>query len=167
MPGFTANGLGSGPRNDPRAYYKYTWEIEDIFWTLPRTVLIYAKECTLPSWDFEKDEVMGASLKYKFAKSISFNDVKITWYDVYGIADIIKRWRGYVWTPADGLLDPNNYKSRSHLKNFTYDMVKYTRWTLFNSWPQSVKSGDLTYTDSDIKLVEVTVAYDWAEESEP
>ena len=39
-------------------------------------------------------------------------------------------------------------------------------WFLYNSWPSQIRSGELTYTNSDIKIVEVTVAYDWASGSQ-
>jgi len=168
MPGFIVSGLGAGVDNTPLAYYKYTWTIDNVFGTMPGTtpVIVYAKEASLPSWDFEKDEVMGGSLKYKFAKSVIFNDVKISWYDTYGLASVIKKWRELVWSPATGLQNPDAYKTRSQLRALTYDILQQTAWLLYNSWPQSVKTGDLTYTDSDVKLVEVTVAYDWACETE-
>ena len=37
-------------------------------------------------------------------------------------------------------------------------------YRLINSWPSVIKYGELTYTTSDIKKVEVTLTYDWAEE---
>jgi hypothetical protein len=165
MPGFVVSGLGVGVSSTPLVYYKYLWSIDNLFGAAAPT-LIYSKEATFPSWDFERDEIMGGSLKYKFAKSIIFNDVKVSWYDTWGFSTIIRDWRAAVWTPREGLQNPDDYKTRSSLSNLTHDLAKATHWTLYNSWPQSVKTGDLTYTDSDVKLVEVTVAYDWADETE-
>lgn len=164
MPGFRVNNLGKDANANPIPYYKYTWEIDNLFGDVMDGALIYLKEASTPSWSIDKEEVMGASLKYKFAKSIVFEDVKVSWYDTDGLADTIKSWRQRVWTPQDGFKNPSEYKRNSIIRPLTFDLSGNVAWTLYNSWPQSVKTGDLTYTDSDVKLVEVTVCYDWAEE---
>jgi len=33
---------------------------------------------------------------------------------------------------------------------------------LVGSWPSVIRHGDLTYTSSDVKIVEVTLTYDFA-----
>lgn len=172
MPGFMVNGLGKGAPATVNPYYKYTWDIQQFYGDgigqappAERLPLIYLKESSLPSWDFDKEEVQGASLIYKFAKSIKWNDVKVTWYDTVGLADIIRKWRRNIWTANDGMTDPDVYKKLSIIRSLTYSWESPVVWTLYNSWPGSVKVGDLTYTDSDVKVVEVTLVYDWAEEA--
>lgn len=175
MPGFTINGFGAGaPANDIRPHYKYTWDIPSLFEsgvttrvTAGRRPLIYAIDAGTPSWDFDKDEVQGSSLKYKYAKAVIWNDIKITWYDTTGLAEIIRDWRRMVWTPETGLKLPNEYKKESILRSLTFDWEDPVIWTLKNSWPQAVKTGDLSYTTSEVKIVDVTVAYDWAVETPP
>lgn len=176
MPGFRVGNLGDGPTNKPKAYYKYTWDISSIFEDQlngvaqnqgfrAATGIIYAKEASLPSWEFDREEVVGSSLRYKFAKSVSFNDIRIAWYDTAGFETVVRMWRRRVWTPERGLSNPSDYKKETRIDSYTYDLVKKNQWLLMNSWPQRISAGDLTYTDSDVKVVEVTVAYDWAEDS--
>lgn len=165
------NGFGAGVPATVQPYYKYTWEIQQIYGDsvgsnppAERLPLVYLKEAGLPSWDFDKEEVQGASLVYKFAKGIKWNDIKFTWYDTVGLADHIRAWRRTVWTADAGLADPDVYKRTSIIRSLTFDWNSPVIWTCYNSWPGNVKVGDLTYTDSDVKLVEVTLVYDWAEE---
>ena len=40
------------------------------------------------------------------------------------------------------------------------------KWVLEGSWPQTIRDGDLSYTRSEVKIVEVVVVYDWAETDE-
>lgn len=164
MPGFKVSGLGEPADSRIIPYYKYTWEIDKLFDDVVDGPLIYLKEASTPSWTIEKEEVMGASLKYKFAKSIAFDDIKVSWYDTDGLAEIIRGWRRRVWTPEEGFKNPAEYKRLSVIRPMTYDLTGDVVWTLHNSWPQAVRCGDLTYSDSDVKLVEVTISYDWAEE---
>ncbi len=59
----------------------------------------------------------------------------------------------------------NDYKKRSLLKYFLPTGKKINTWTLINSWPSQIRNGDITYAGSNVKLIEVTVTYDWAEEN--
>ncbi len=168
MPGFIVNGLGTGAPASVKPYYKYTWEVTNFYGDGIQTgdPLIYLIEAGTPSWDFDKEEVMGASVSYKFAKSIKWNDIKFTWYDTVGLHVKVKKWRQSIWRPDQGLQNPDDYKKLSTLKSLTFAWENPVVWTMFNSWPVSVKAGDLTYTESAIKQVEVTLSYDWAEEND-
>jgi hypothetical protein len=170
VPGFVVQGLGEGASAEPLLYYKYTWEINNLFEEEVKlnstSGLIYARDATTPSFSFEKGEVQGASMKYKFAKGITWEDVKLSWYDTDGLWKTLKKWRDRIWAAKTGLGFPNEYKKRSSLTSFIYDESFGMRWRLINSWPVSVKTGELTYTDSDIKVVDVAISYDWAEEEE-
>jgi hypothetical protein len=154
--------------------------------------LVYAKDATLPTFTAGVEEVESASLVYKYAKAPKWEDVRLTWYDipVNGISacDLIKNWRRRVWTPEGGVGEAvtvpaprpsapdsavprprysrnDGYKRDSRIAQFTAeDEPEEVRvWTLYGSWPQQIREGDLTYTDSEVKIVEVVLAYDWAE----
>lgn len=170
MPGFIVNEIGEGAKADSiRPYYSFTWQISNLFEDRTpidnQSPLIYVREATLPSWDFDKEKVMGASLEYKFAKSIVWNDIKIIWYDTDGLAEIMQIWRSTIWAPHIGLALANDYKKESTLQSFDFSFENPVSWKLINSWPGNVKVGDLTYVNSDVKMVEVTLVYDWAEET--
>lgn len=184
MPGFRIAGLGGTPDFPvvsgigTEYYYKYSWVIESLFVNQDRPARISAadpeihlKDATLPTFTVNKETVMGGSLEYKFAKSVSYDDVKVTWYDTVGMLDVMREWRDLVWNPQDGLSAGRQYKHRSTITHF----LPHTSTSgalasngtrqhiLINSWPSIIRHGELTYTDSDVKLVEVTITYDWAE----
>lgn len=167
MPGFTINGYGDGASPNVKPYYKYTWELLQVVGTTigPQSSLplIYVKEASLPKWTIGKEEVQGASIKYKFAKDISWEDIKIVWYDTVGLQEVMEDWRSLVWTPESGMGVAGKYKNDSKLRSFTFDFANPREWILRNSWPSAVSSTTLTYAESDISVVDVTITYDWAE----
>lgn len=180
MPGFRANdpdvgliggrGTGTSPSAKARYVYSYTWEIENLFEEgLGEGALIHLKEMTLPSFVVTKEVYTAASVDYKYAKSINWEDIKVTWYDTLRLVLAISEWRKRVWTPEGGLARSNDYKKRSTIKTLDpySDSGDAAVWTLYNSWPSTIRYGDLTYTNSDIKIVEVSITYDWALEDRP
>jgi len=36
-------------------------------------------------------------------------------------------------------------------------------WALWNAWVKSAKYGDLDYSNDELRTVELTIRYDWAE----
>ena len=183
MPGFVISTFGGTSGGTPvtekhnasgRAnfYYNYTWEVDNLLGYRPSMVssfrpIIYLKDATLPTFTANQDSIVGGSLEYKWAKSVIWDDVKFTWYDSVGLINIMRRWRQSIWDSVKGLQVGHDYKKRSILRNYlpTWENYKSVPWVLINSWPKIIRHGDLTYTQSDVKLVEVTVSYDWAEEN--
>jgi hypothetical protein len=176
MPGFIVTTdrapmggqIGDGRMHARREYYyNYMWEIQHLFEQRSfssEDSLISLKDATLPTFTVNKESYNGASLEYKFAKNVTWDDIKVTWYDSRGLLKHLQKWRQMVWTPELGIRPPNLYKKESILHHFLPTGDALNSWTLINSWPSQIRHGDLTYTSSDIKIVEVTVTYDWAEE---
>jgi len=176
MPGFVVPGPNGAIGGNPTAvpgrtefFYSYTWEVFDLFEEVSfrDSSIVLLKDATLPTFTAVTDSYVGSSLEYKWAKGVVWEDVKFVWYDSVGLIDHMQRWRSTVWTPEDGLQMANDYKKISLLNVHlpTWDDDKAVNWKLNNSWPKMIKHGELTYTQSNVKLVEVTVAYDWAEET--
>jgi hypothetical protein len=175
MPGFAVDGNFGGNVGTRRTrdvggstqeyLYTYTWEIFELFGTDER-LLVNAKDATTPTFSVGIETQQGASLEYKFAKSVSYDDVKVSFYDAVGMIRIFKAWRERVWTAEDGLKVADRYKRNSRLDVYppTWDIADGVSWKLTGSWPSVIRHGELTYTSSDVKLVEITVTYDWAEE---
>lgn len=176
MPGFNVSGVGDAKGNSSvTTYYTYTWQVEQIFDDRgTEAALIYLKDATFPSIKIKTEEATGTALVYKFASEVSWEDCRVVWYDVVGLASFVKKWRESVWTPTEGLKTASAYKKQSILTKLTGGGIGgdgigggiqgYVKWTLHNSWPSSIKEGDLTYTSSEIKVVEVSLTYDWADE---
>ncbi len=173
MPGFIVQGAGGGHRaaqTSRREYYhNYFWEIVNLFegpgWNNPNSPLIGLKDCSMPTFTVNKETYQGASLEYKFAKSVTWEDIKVSWYDSVGLLEIMREWRSSIWTPECGLSEANQYKRQSILSYYLPTGQSANFWTLINSWPSQIRHGDLTYTSSDVKLIEATITYDWAVEN--
>lgn len=178
MPGFKINGIGGDgnyAKGTERYYYTYSWEILGLFGTGADrdSGIINAKDMSLPTISISKESVQGSVLEYKYAKSVVWEDIRITWYDTVGFIDTIMKWRKSVWRPDIGLQPASVYKRDSLVSYYPPDRedpddfgapTGTVTYKLVNSWPSIIKHGDLTYTSSDAKIVEVTLTYDWAEE---
>lgn len=166
MPGFMINSVGGeASGDDVLAYYTYTWEIMKILTADGAAPpLVYLKDMSLPTFSINQERVKGASLNYKYAGDVTWEDVKITWYDTKGMLNFVVSWRQTVWTPDGGLASPSDYKTKSVIATSLPDGASVNKFELINSWPSSIRYGDLTYTQSDVKIVDVTITYDWAVE---
>ena len=156
MPGFIVNGQGgvgiaNGAPDNAEYYYTYTWEIENFYESYANANIgvIHCKTMTLPTFNVAQETVMGASLEYKFAKSVNWADVKVAWYDTSGFLDTMKKWRKTVWSPKQGFAAVNTYKRESRFRTFLPDGEEAQTFRLINSWPSVIKYGDLTYTNPD------------------
>jgi hypothetical protein len=175
MPGFQVDGINwSAKLGDTEAkanadfIYNYTWEINTLFEVdTPNTALVYAKDVSLPTITFEKEQYIGSSLQYKFASAAIYDDIRITFYDTKGLTVYLRKWRATVYSNFTGLRPADEYKKMSEIKCYYPKGGKLAQThTLYGSWPSVIKYGDLTYTSSDVKFVDVTVTYDWAVSTE-
>jgi len=173
MPGFLVGPIGGHSRPSSgrvEYYYTYFWELLNIFvdqngQSNSESPLIQLQRATTPTFTVNKEQYLGSSLEYKFAKSVTWDDIQLTWYDSVGLLDIVRKWRKSVWTEDRGLSPASTYKKNTTLRSYLPTGKSGVIWLLYNSWPSVIKHGELTYVNSDIKLVEVTVTYDWAEDS--
>jgi len=185
MPGFsisTPSGgvIGVGPTSDAKPFFNYTWEIYQLFDLVVDTnsVLAYARDCTLPVFSAIQDTVDGSSLIYKYADKVSWEDIRISFYDIpqSGIVliDLMREWRRRIWTPELGIGQAvendgglrAGYKKESIITVLNCDETQKRYWILSGSWPKVIKSSELTYTETKVSVVEVTVTYDWADNVE-
>jgi len=171
MPGFSISGIGGFSRTaNPTANYftKFYWELGTIFDTEVQagSTLVSLKTCTLPTFKVEVETISGAAHKYKHAKSIDWEPVKLSWYDTAGFLPKVKAWRESIWTTSTGLDFPDNYKKTTKIIVMTPDNYAAQMWVLYQSWPATISHGDLSYTDSEIKMVDVDIVYDWADETD-
>jgi hypothetical protein len=173
MPGFAVpvdtgviGSHGIKVNAEARYYYNYTWQIFSLFgWGFNDTALVHLKDTTLPTFTANQDSYISSSLEYKWAKSVTWDDIKVSWYDSDGLSRIMREWRASVWSDQDGLQVASTYKKRSQLDVYVPTGQSVVTWCLIGSWPKVIRHGELTYTSSNIKLVEVTVTYDWATDS--
>lgn len=167
MPGFAITGTeGRGPSNTQETFRTHRWRVQKLGPIRAESdpALFLAKELQLPNFSVDQDTVTGASLVYKYAKNINFEDVTISFYDTEDIISELKGWRDTIWTPEEGLRESGSYKDTSIFLLLDGSGETLRTFTLINSWPKKISHGPLSYTSSDIKYVQVTLAYDWATE---
>lgn len=167
MPGFRVQDLGEDVLSTAEYYYTYTWTIAKAIGesaSSSASPLIHLKEASTPTFTVNKENYVGSSLEYKYAKSVTWDDIKVSWYDTIGMLAIIKKWRASVWSQEEGLRTAREYKKETMLDCFLPTGLRRVGWVLYGSWPSQIRSGDLTYTNSDVKNIEVTITYDWANE---
>jgi hypothetical protein len=171
MPGFIIRNLGGGRESQTtkKEYFtNYNWIIPNLFESTQsnRDNIISLKDATLPSFTVNKKSAI-TQIEYKFADSITFDDVSVTWYDADGLHVEIMKWKDSVWKPdAFGVRQASEYKKLSVISVYqSFNGGKLINHNLYNSWPSGIKHSDLTYTSSEIKLVTVTITYDWSDTS--
>lgn len=177
MAGFHPN---SGPQFSRRAdknvelYPSYTWDISELF-VGPRSSNIYQrlgrlvllKDCKLPSVTFTKEKAKGASIEYNYAKEATYNDVKVVFWDTFGLFDLMSVWEQSVWSPETGLRTADVYKKDTIITKYLEDTddsgtVKGAiDYKLVGSWPSSIDEGQLSYDDDSIRVVTMTITYDY------
>jgi len=166
MPGFKIGSFVSASTpSSIEPIYTYMWEAP-IFPDPTGAVLL--KECDPPSFSVDTETVQGGSLQYKYAKSVSWKDVKLTFYDTMGLKDhVLKAKRNVVWNPETGLglaysANQAGYKFNCDIKLLGIDNSSAGGWQLQGAWVKDISWAKLTYTNSDIHTVTVTLSYDWA-----
>jgi len=116
-------------------------------------------ELTLPTRAFEQLEVMGLSQKYKFAKSVTFDDVVVTFYDLYGLQKLVEDSMDKIWNLNEGL--QTEYKDRAIFVLLDGEGIPAAKFTMENAWPKKQTHSQLSMSSNDFKLLTVTFAYDW------
>jgi len=163
MPGFKINGEGEAPINTSEYLWQHRWLIENLGYHVDQDGAFVAKEVALPDLRMERQEILGGLVWYKFAKAVKFDDATITFYDDSKVSNKIDEWRKEIYTEDDGILQHTQYKQDSSILLLDGEGNTVKRIVLKNSWPANISQGRLTYTESDLKVVIVTLAFDWAE----
>lgn len=166
MPGFIVGGGGGpGPPNGIETLRNHRWAIDN-FGPLSGNDAIVARDLQLPDLKIERQEILGGLLWYKYAKAVKWDDAVVVFYDDGKISAAVQKWISQVYSNATGIGSHNpssGYKSRCKFNLLAGDGSTKSSITLFNAWPVSKSEGKLSYTDSQLKLLTVTLAFDWAE----
>jgi len=160
MPGFAIQG-GAGPSNVQETLRSNRWVVQQLGPITDTFSLKLAKDLQLPNFNVTQETHTGGSLVYKYAKEINYQDVTISFYDFQGFINTLDEWRKMIWTPEDGLKDAGTYKAESKFQLLKGDGEVVHTYVLKNSWPKKIGHGQLSYSSSEIKYVQVILAYDW------
>lgn len=166
MPGFIVGGSGGpGPANTVETLREHRWLISEFGPISPNSLLI-AKEVTLPTGDIEEQQILGGLIWYKFAKAVKWDDATVVFYDDANIEPEIEKWKKLVYDNSSGIGKHNpssGYKKKCTFQLLGGDGSVLQQVVLNNAWPKRIAHGKLSYTSSEIKMITVTMAFDWAE----
>lgn len=168
MPGFAIGGGGDGPPNTQETLRVHRWLITQLGPITSREQLRVAREITLPNLSIDKQEVLGGMLYYKYAKAVKWEDVMVTLYDTGQTLLELETWKDLVYTNSSGIQNHNpnsGYKKEAVFELMDGQGSAVNTIRLKNAWPIKIVQGRLTYTSSDIKIIQVVLSYDWAETS--
>ncbi len=166
MPGFN---IGSGNVGDPspnaEVHRAHRWRIESLGELQDSSNnFLYAKTLQLPNFSVDEETHIGASVKYKFAKVINWEDVTVTFYDVIGLYEQLFGWQNLVFTPNEGIKSADIYKKESRfVQTDGKGDQAGPRYILKNSWPKTISHSPLSYESSEIKLITLVLSYDFAD----
>jgi hypothetical protein len=162
LPGFAINGRGGVLSNKVELLFNHRWIIERLGPIDQRACLV-ARDLGLPDTKIDRQEVLGGLLYYKFAKSVRWDDAIVTFYDDQTIYSQLLNWQSKVYSVKTGIGQHHpggGYKMDSVFALTDGEDVTLETIILKNSWPAQISPGKLSYTNSDIKLITVTLAFD-------
>ena len=140
-------------------------------------ILWWAKTVTIPAFDVSEVEHDYLDNKFYFPGRVTWNEVSLTLVDPISV-DAVSRTNQILVDSGYSVKDnENNLKTMSKkqaaatagplpavvISVLNAEGVAIEVWTLRNAFLKSAKFGDLDYSSDDLRTVEMTVRYDWAE----
>lgn len=184
IPGFNipfSDACGStipgGPHNtvETARKHRYLVQVLEPFGNGEFGILLYAYKCTRPNIEIDQVMIHNAQDEISRPGKQHWKPVEFTFYEkLQGgsslfsqAAQLIYFWWGSTMINLETSLhnEPSQY-----LKNTQLDMLDGSGdsiWSYFllDSWPSKVSPSDLSYTDSNIAEISVTLSYAKAKES--
>jgi len=158
---------------EPKRKFRFKVRIfsSDVAW--------YAKSITAPSFEITSIEHHFSDHVFNYPGKIKWNDVSVTLIDPAGEDDVVKQTlallsdAGYNIPTYDGL-DTTSFDtlSKSEMVGNNGNVILEAtdqsgnvleEWTLHNAFITSAKFGDFDYSSEDMREIELTFKYDWAQ----
>jgi hypothetical protein len=138
-------------------------------------ILWWAQTVTIPAFDVSEVEHNYLDNKYYFPGRVSWNEVSFTLVDPISVDAVsqtnkILEDMGYT-VKANENSNVTMSKTKAAgvalpavvISVLNADGVAIEVWTLNNAFLKSAKFGDLDYSSDDLRKVEMSVRYDWAQ----
>lgn len=166
----------STPDVEPKRNFRFQVQITGL--TGGNDVLWWAKTVTTPSYDVTEVEHNFLDNKFYYPGRVSWNEVSMTLVDPISIDAVAQTNKliidsGYVipsGVPANTAQKATISKAKAVgavgdviITILKSDGQPVETWTLKNPFIKSAKYGDLDYSSDDLRTVEMTFRYDWAE----
>jgi len=167
-----ANEFWTSANSAPKRNFRFLVMLgADVVW--------WAKTVKVPSYDVAEVEHSFLDNKFYFPGRVSWTDVSMTLVDPVS-PDAVKKTNEYVIgnnpnnpnykvkQESDMETTVSKAKAVAALGSVTImvldaDGDSIETWTLQNAWIKSVSYGDLDYSSDDLRTIELSIRYDWAE----
>lgn len=165
MPGFNIGDDSDGPSNIVEPLRSHRWRIKKLGPIDLDGVRIFAKDLSLPTVDIEVDEVQGATIKYKFASVVNFSEAVLTFYDTNDLLISLQDWLDLVYVSVGGegtgeLGLADDYKDEASFELVDNEGFTEIEYRLLGAFPTKIDNSQLTYTNSNIKEITMTLQFD-------
>ena len=174
MPFWSTNFGEDATLKDPKRNHRFIVEFGGINATPGGAVAWYAKTAAKPSFTISETEHKYLSHTFYYPGSVTWNPVTITMVDPVDpdmaatFSDIVTQGGYSPPTDTNSLGTISKAKAASALGAVTITQIDsdgnpIETWTLWNPFVQDVKYGDsLSYDNTDLTEVTITLRYDWA-----
>jgi hypothetical protein len=165
----------SSGKTEPKRNYRFKVSISGFN---ANNVVWWAKSVTVPSYDVSEVEHNFFDNKYYYPGRASWSEVSLTMVDPISpdavqLTNQLLIDSGYfVPSTVAGVANKRTISKRRAIGRaflaFTIDIVDsegktIEKWKLNNVFIKSAKYGDLAYDNDDLRTVEMSLRYDWAE----
>ena len=171
MPGFNVCGTGSDqPNSKAEMRRNHRWFFETIAdeGIFSREVLLVLKSASRPKFTLEEAVMHHDQEQIYYAGKQSWEPIELTWYDKEGPGQedssaAILEWVKTVVDFSDATVaPPSAYKKDANLNMTDGAGNTSESWQLCNAWPKDVSWNGLTYDNSDIAEITVSMRFDKA-----
>ncbi len=156
----------------------YRWLVS--FGDSTNTIKWWAKTANVPSFDVSEVEHNFLDNKYYYPGRVSWTEITVTLVDPAGDpVDTVSETLELITKSGYNIKDnPNGSQSingtisknaavGAGLGNFTLNVLDENgrgieNWTLHNAFIKAAKFGDLDYSNDELRTIELTIRYDWA-----
>lgn len=168
MPGFKIDGKGGDPSAAPSTdlFRDHRFKLTTFMgMNATQEPFYYVKDVDLPEKSIEVLEIKCPGATYKFAKSVSYTDLKLTFYGTQGLAEKIKELEDHVHKTDTGIGDFNEYLKEIELQMYDGEESNMITFKFKGCWISNTQWGSLSYGSSELKLITVIVKCNFHEVS--
>lgn len=140
-------------------------------------ILWWAKTVTIPAYDVSEVEHNYLDNRFYFPGRVTWNEVSMTLVDPISVDAVTQTNKiledmGYIVKKDETSKKTMSKKNAAAtdgplpavvISVLNAEGVAIEVWTLNNAFLKSAKFGDLDYSSDDLRTVEMTVRYDWAQ----
>ncbi|MDP1710861.1 MAG: phage tail protein [Candidatus Nanopelagicaceae bacterium] len=168
MPGFMIGGEGKGKPNTLETERVHRWKVVTLGEDGEQEWIDLAQNCTRPTLIIDKVTYHHQQNEIYVPGKHRWEPVRITFYAILEKTFAgLKKWRDKVVeaeTTVDNLMWENEYKKDIQIESLDGKGETAIKYFLHGAWPERIEPSRWDHTDYGIATVEVTIAYDYAEE---